>query len=578
MSETTDARAPNPAKWKLVWQQIGVPILGLVIAIVVLRLGLGLIFDVIDAILEPLLDPLAEIGISEPVLQTMLVSAILALSIYITLYGGMFSLANAGFMGIGAYTGAIITKNFETSFAVSILMGMLISGTIALLISVPVLRLRNIYLAIATIGFGEIVVVFVNRFDATLLDLYRNNARATPIIQDMYDFLNVEVNFTRSGIPTRAIITGGASGLKNIPQTTETAHLVLFIILVAYVMYRIQRSRFGRALNAIRQDEKVAASQGINVVYYKNLAFLIGALIAGAAGVFDAHRDTLIEPGDYGFNQAVEILGYAVLGGTNSWAGSILGGMTLQGLPELLRELQEYSGVMTGLTLLLTIVYLPGGLISLFRLRFWQQNGRFAMARRISVAGLSIVFIANVLPFQQAEGTEGRVLGNVFLQDQAEAAPLAFIVAALAGVVAYSAVMWQQGYFGSRGDIQVPNTFWRPLLSAVGALAVAYLLNENLWHLALGNSLVFVGLFWVLQTPEKAAGGRFSVALAALAAIVLVGWVGLGVGGTLEDLMLGYYLQLLGLLIVVVGALVSYDSRYGDESTGGVADARAATG
>jgi branched-chain amino acid transport system permease protein len=557
---------------------IGEPLLALAVVAAALILLLDPLLTLIDGLLEPLLDPLAQIGISEPVLQTMLVSAILALSIYITLYGGMFSLANAGFMGIGAYTGAIITKNFETSFAVSILLGMLFSGVIALLISVPVLRLRNIYLAIATIGFGEIVVVTVNRFDATLLDLYRNNERATPIIQDIYDFLNVEVNFTRSGIPTRAIITGGASGLKNIPQTTETAHLVLFVILVAYIMFRIQRSRFGRALNAIRQDEKVAASQGINVVYYKNLAFLIGAVIAGAAGAFDAHRDTLIEPGDYGFNQAVEILGYAVLGGTNSWAGSIIGGMTLQGLPELLRELQEYSGVMTGLTLLLTIVYLPGGLISLFRLDFWQQNGRFAMARRISVAGLAVIFIANVLPFQRSADEQERVLGNVFLQDQAEAAPLAFMGLALAGLAAYSAVMWQQGYFGTRENLRIPPNTWRPILTAIGVLAVAYVFNDNIWHLGLGNSLVFVALYWVLNTPEKDEGGRFSVPLAMIAIVAFLLWGGLALNGTLEDLMLAYYMQLLGLGILAGGALVPYASRYGDETRGEVADAQVAAG
>lgn len=557
---------------------IGEPLLALAVVAAALILLLDPLLTLIDGLLEPLLDPLAQIGISEPVLQTMLVSAILALSIYITLYGGMFSLANAGFMGIGAYTGAIITKNFETSFAVSILLGMLFSGVIALLISVPVLRLRNIYLAIATIGFGEIVVVTVNRFDATLLDLYRNNERATPIIQDIYDFLNVEVNFTRSGIPTRAIITGGASGLKNIPQTTETAHLVLFVILVAYIMFRIQRSRFGRALNAIRQDEKVAASQGINVVYYKNLAFLIGAVIAGAAGAFDAHRDTLIEPGDYGFNQAVEILGYAVLGGTNSWAGSIIGGMTLQGLPELLRELQEYSGVMTGLTLLLTIVYLPGGLISLFRLDFWQQNGRFAMARRISVAGLAVIFIANVLPFQRSADEQERVLGNVFLQDQAEAAPLAFMGLALAGLAAYSAVMWQQGYLGTRENLRIPPNTWRPILTAIGVLAVAYVFNDNIWHLGLGNSLVFVALYWVLNTPEKDEGGRFSVPLAMIAIVAFLLWGGLALNGTLEDLMLAYYMQLLGLGILAGGALVPYASRYGDETRGEVADAQVAAG
>lgn len=543
------------------------PVLASIVVVTLSIMLLGPILTLIDALLEPLLDPLAEIGISEPVLQTMLVSAILALSIYITLYGGMFSLANAGFMGIGAYTGAILTKNFETSFLVSIALGMLFSGVIALLISVPVLRLRNIYLAIATIGFGEIVVVFFNRIDATLLDVYRNNESAKATIESIYDFLNVEVNFTRSGIPTRAIITGGASGLKNIPQNTETAHLVLFVIIAAYVMFRLQRSRFGRALNAIRQDEKVAAGQGINVVYYKNLAFLIGAVIAGAAGVFDAHRDTLIEPSDYGFNTAVDILGYAVLGGTNSWAGSIIGGMTLQGLPELLRELREYSGVITGLTLLLTIVYLPGGLISLFQLSFWTQNGRFAMARRITITGFAIMLVANVLPFQRVDGLQGRILGNVFLQDQAAAAPFAFIGLAVTMLAVFGGVLWQQGQLGTRDSIQVPSKLWRPVASGFVLLALLYVFNENLWHLALGNSLIAIGIFWALHTPEQDDGGRFSVPLAVLIGVGGVSWLVLGFTETIEDVMLGYYVQLVGAVVVAGGALLSYESRYFDEPT-----------
>ncbi len=531
------------------------PLLVFLALLLILLVALNPMLDLIDALIEPLLDPLAQVGISEPVLQTMLVSAILALSIYITLYGGMFSLANAGFMGIGAYAGAILTKNFDGSFGAALLVGMLVAGLMSLLISLPVLRLRNIYLAIATIGFGEIVVVFFNRIDAVLLDLYRNNATLSGPIGDLYEFLNVEVRVTSSGTPTKALITGGASGLKNIPQHTETAHLILFLIGTAYVMYRLRRARFGRALDAIRQDEKVAASQGINVVYYKNLAFLIGALIAGAAGVFDAHRDTLIEPKDYGFSTAVDILAYAVLGGTQSWVGPVLGGLTLQGLPELLRELREYSGVITGLTLLIIIVYLPGGLSSLFSRAFWTAGGRYRLAQRVSVAGVIVILLANVLPYQRTESVAGRVLGNAFWRQEAEAAPLVLLGLALALLGA-----WAWSLRRSAGRFTVPDAARQPLLTGVIGLITLLVFYRSAWYLVVGNLLPVAALFWVLNTPRRAAGGAFAPALATIASNAGLMWAVGGLMGIVEGVLLGYYVQVLGLLILARGCLIRYEA------------------
>ncbi len=523
------------------------------------------VLDAINFLLDPLLGPLAEIGLSKPVLQTMLVGAILALSIYITLYGGMFSLANAGFMGIGAYTGAILTKNLDGSFGASILVGMMVSGIVALMISLPVLRLRNIYLAIATIGFGEIVVVFFNRIDAVLLDLYRNNQRLSPAIDKLYKFLNVDIHVTSSGTPTKALITGGASGLKNIPQHAETAHLVLFLIVTAYVMYRLRRSRFGRALDAIRQDEKVASSLGIHVVYYKNAAFFIGALVAGAAGVFDAHLDTLIEPKDYGFNTAVDILAYAVLGGTKNWVGPVLGGLTLQGLPELFRELREYSGVITGLTLLLTIVYLPGGLSSLFNRTFWSAGGRFVMARRIAVGGLVVILIANVFPYQSTNTIQGRILGNAFLRNQARAAPIALLVLALMLFGVYVLVMWRTQRWIRQDRLVVPATVWRPALLGAGVLLALYVFYENVWYLAVGNLLPVIALFWVVRTSPEVTGGHFSVPLALIAGSTMVLWVVLGAVGAIKDVMFGYYLQVAGMAILSAACLIRYEPDQRDE-------------
>lgn len=337
----------------------------------------------LDAGLQPILEQMAAAGFREPVVQFMLINAILGLSIYMTLNCGLFSLANAGFMAVGAYVSVILTKEYGATFGVSLLGGTLAAGIVAVPIGLPVLRLRNIYLAIATIGFGEIVRIVVLNIDEFLTNL-----------------LN----------PDQPIeLTAGARGISRIPKLTETSHLVLCLILLGFILYRMQRSRFGRAMAAIRQDERVASTLGIHVVYYKNMAFVLGAMIAGMAGGFSGHATRIITPKDYGFDKAVDILAYAVLGGLGHWSGPIIGGMALKAIPERLRYLHEYTGALTGAVLLLIIIYLPSGLVSLFRTSFWRRGGRFETARRLAAVGVSLAVLVNILPFR-SNGSAGDVL------------------------------------------------------------------------------------------------------------------------------------------------------------------------
>jgi branched-chain amino acid transport system permease protein len=288
------------------------------------------------------MDFFRSIGITETVFQFMLVDAILGLSIYLPLYTGMFSLANAGFMAIGAYVGVLITQMLGLPLGVGLLGGMLVAGLIALPIGLPVLRLRDLYLAIATIGFGEIVSIILLNFDTM----------AGGIRQAL------------TGDTTPFALINGARGIRGIPKSTETWHLLLFIVVASYCIVRLHRSRFGRAMAAIRQDERVAANMGIDTVYVKNAVFILSAMLAAAAGVFSAHLTRIITPNIAEFNQAVNILAYAVLGGTSTFVGPIVGGLVLGALPEVLRFLAQYRGVFNGLVLLLVIVYLPGGLVN----------------------------------------------------------------------------------------------------------------------------------------------------------------------------------------------------------------------
>jgi branched-chain amino acid transport system permease protein len=281
------------------------------------------------------MDFLRSIGISEIVLQFMLVNAILGLSVYLTLYTGMFSLANAGFMAVGAYVGVILTQSFHLSLGLALAGGMIAAALLAVPIGLAVLRLRDIYLAIATIGFGEVVRILILNFD--------------------------QMAGTLTGQTVE--LTHGALGISGVPVLTQTWHLILFLIVAGYFMVRLNRSRFGRAMAALRQDEQAAANMGINVVYVKNGVFILSAMLAGAAGAFNGHLVRAITPDGYGFNRTVDILAYAVLGGTSTWIGPIIGGMVLTALPEVLRAVKQYRGIFTGLVLLLAIVYLPDGLI-----------------------------------------------------------------------------------------------------------------------------------------------------------------------------------------------------------------------
>lgn len=305
-----------------------------------------------DAILEFILGILAPIGITETVLQFMLVSAILGLSMYLNLYVGLFSLANAGFMAIGAYVGVLVTQNLELPLGIGLIAGMMAAGLIAVPIGLPVLRLRDIYLAIATIGFGEVVRIVLINFDNT----------AGAILSQI------------QGERVRVTLIEGAKGIKGIPKITETWQLILFLIVVVFLLTRLHRSRLGRSMAAIRQDERAAANMGINVVYVKNVVFIMSAVLAASAGVFNGHLTRIVTPAMFDFNRAVDILAFAVLGGTSTLIGPIVGGMTLAAMPEVLRGLREYRGVFNGLVLMLVIVYLPGGLINPAGWRrLWQR-------------------------------------------------------------------------------------------------------------------------------------------------------------------------------------------------------------
>jgi len=255
---------------------------------------------------------------------TILVNGMLALSIYITLACGQLSLGNAAFMGLGAYTAALLTMKLNAPFWLSLLAGGLMPAVVAVIIGIPTLRLSGVYLAMATLAFGEVVRVI---------------------------FINLE-------------ITGGPLGLNGVPLKTEFWHLILVMGLLIYFFTKLMNSSFGRALEAINEDETAASVMGIRTTYFKVLSFTIGAFIAGLAGGLNAHFTFFVSPREYGFEPAVDILTFAILGGTRTLWGPLLGSAILTILPELLRFLGSYRLALNGLILLVVILYLPKGIVS----------------------------------------------------------------------------------------------------------------------------------------------------------------------------------------------------------------------
>jgi branched-chain amino acid transport system permease protein len=286
-------------------------------------------------------------------LDRLLINMILALSAFVTLHAKLLSLANAGFMAIGAYASAIIAVKLGMPIAVSIPLAVLICGAVALVIGLPVLKLKDVYLAICTLGFGEMVRVLII---------------LTPDL---------------TGGPTGANLSTGFP--YEAMKQTKTWMLVAVLLLLAYLFWAIARSRIGRAFRALRENPQAASTMGIDIVAYRRMAFLMSAMIAGAAGAFYAHSVGSLDNSDFKFNRALDILSYAVLGGSGRWFGSILGGGFLTALPILLREVlgnsvgflknfAQLPNIINGLALLLVVIFLPGGLASVFGVRSGRKR------------------------------------------------------------------------------------------------------------------------------------------------------------------------------------------------------------
>jgi branched-chain amino acid transport system permease protein len=282
------------------------------------------------------------------VIEQIGIYIILAVSLNIaTGYLGQLPLGHAGFMSVGGYSCAIFimrmmdvvgvtARDFTTGspaavglFVLGIIFGGVCAAICGLIIGVPALRLKGDYLAIITLGFAEIIRVVMQNIDGVL-------------------------GFT---------LTGGAKGLTGIPGYTNFLNTFIVVVISLFLIHTMMKSRHGRAILSIRDNEIAAESCGVNTTYYKTLAFVASAFFAGVAGGLYAGCIGVMAPAKFGFMKSIEILVMVVLGGMGSMLGSVISATVLTILPEALRAVSDYRMVVYAIVLILVMIFRPEGLL-----------------------------------------------------------------------------------------------------------------------------------------------------------------------------------------------------------------------
>jgi branched-chain amino acid transport system permease protein len=259
----------------------------------------------------------------EGVLASMGINILLALSAYAILATDRLSLGNAGFMAIGAYLSSYLTVNLGWALFPALAAGALAAAAVGLLVGLPVLRLQGIYFVMGTLAFGEIVRTFFQNFEPT----------------------------------------GGAYGMRGMfGASLEMIYAFVGVFLLLFLAY--DRSRAGRASDAVRDDDEAARSIGINVVAVRLFSFAWGALIAGVGGALFAHYALYIESGNFNFLMSANAVLFVILGGVQSVWGAVIGAVLFTLLPEGLRFLTDWRMSAYGVILVLLMALRPEGLLT----------------------------------------------------------------------------------------------------------------------------------------------------------------------------------------------------------------------
>lgn len=278
------------------------------------------------------------VGVIDSFIENMLVmigiNIILATGLNLIIgFSGQFSLGHAGFMAIGAYTTAIITQHFdsELGFIISLIVGILLASIVALIVGTATfIRLKGDYLAIATLGVAEIIRNIINNLK----------------------------------------ITGGSAGMFNIPPLSSWPTVYIMVCLTTIVLLNFIRSRNGRAIKAVREDELAAEAMGINTTKWKVEAFILGGATAAIAGSMQAAYVQTISPSNFGIMESISILVIVVLGGVGSMTGTFLAAIVLGILDTVLQNFGALRMVIYAIALILIMLFKPSGLLGNWEFSF----------------------------------------------------------------------------------------------------------------------------------------------------------------------------------------------------------------
>lgn len=262
----------------------------------------------------------------------ILINITLAVSLNLTMgFLGQLALGHAGFMALGAYTSALLTMNMSLppviAFPIGLISGGLVALAFSMIIGIPTLRLSGDYLAIVTLAFNEII---------------RN------ILESM-------------------TITNGAKGLNGIPRYTTFTSAYIVMVVCILSIYLLIKSRHGRSIVSISQDEIASEACGVNTTYYKLLAFGMSAFFAGLAGSLYAHQVVYISPSDFDYNKSIEIAIMVVFGGLSNIQGSIISATILTALPQLLIEFEKWRMLIYSLILIVFMIFKQTGKLTIIK-------------------------------------------------------------------------------------------------------------------------------------------------------------------------------------------------------------------
>lgn len=284
------------------------------------------------------------------------IHAIVAIGLSLLMgYAGQISLGHAGFFAIGGYSSAILTKMYGWHPVAAMITGVIFAALAALLVGIPSLRLRGHYLAMATLGFGEIIYVIAN---------------------------------------AAVGLTHGPSGFSGVPSMTFAEilfksemlkyFLVWGIVLIAMILSQnLIHSRVGRALMSIHGDETAAGAMGVNVSLYKIQIFVFSAVLAAIAGSMYVHHMRFVSPTGFNLNKSILFLIMIMSGGMGSLWGAVFGAVLFTLLPEFLGIFDDYDILMYGLVLLGMMMFLPGGLTGLLKQFFELYGGKWNPLHKI---------------------------------------------------------------------------------------------------------------------------------------------------------------------------------------------------